>query len=263
MSYKFLVINACEKRKQKMIELFKQLDISDNLIYYLQASTPENSEEYFIDAPVMGYNTKKLICCGRSHYRALEYAARDESPDYTIILEDDAAFHKRYFLKVIEEIISNWEQHFNHCHYVSLGWLPGNNYNHYKLKKNMKVKSISNIDNNICFLNDFYNFGAQCYMVKKNKIQHIALLMNQKTFNSYRENLIFFMKKIHGENFNSYSTTELDHTLNKMMSYEIILPPLVIEQKNTVSSLEHDNDQYFWSRFFDGYEEEMKNYMTY
>ena len=157
MSYQFIVISASEERKQKMIEMFKNIDISisNNLIYFLEASTPENSEEYFTDSFIIENKMKKIMCCAKSHFRAIEYAARDESPEYSIIIEDDAALHKTDFLSVIEEIISNWTQHFNDCHYISLGWVPCNNYNHYISKPNIVVKSITNINENICFLKDF------------------------------------------------------------------------------------------------------------
>jgi len=36
MNYQFIVISASEERKQKMIEMFKKIDISNNLIYFLE-----------------------------------------------------------------------------------------------------------------------------------------------------------------------------------------------------------------------------------
>lgn len=264
MNYQFIVISASEERKQKMIELFKKIDISDNLIYYLEASTPQNSEEYFMDSSIIKNIIKKEICCSKSHFRAIEYAARDESPEYSIILEDDAAFHKTYFLNVIEEIISNWTQHFNHCHYISLGWIPCNNYNHYKSRPNILIKSITNIDDNICFLNDFYNSGTQCYMVKKSKINYVSSILNQKTYNIFIDKLNSYMKTLYKEeDLVSYSHQAVDCLLNRMMKFNIIFPPLVIEQKDSISMLEHDNYTNYWSKFFNDHEEKIKNYMTY
>jgi len=263
MNYQFIVITACEKRKQKMIEIFKELDISDNLIYYLEASTPQNSEYYFIDSSFIENDMKKVICCTKSHLRAIEYAGKDESPDYTIIVEDDVAFHKIYFVKVIEEIISNWEKDFNNCHYVSLGWIPCNTYEHYKSKNNIKIKSITNIDNNICFLNDFYNRGTQCYIIKKNKTHDIIKTFNQNTYNKFVEKYTSFMKNTYGQNFNSFTTEAADYILNQIMKFSIIFPPLAIEQKNIVSLLHHNNSDIYWHRYFNGHEEEMKNYITY
>jgi GR25 family glycosyltransferase involved in LPS biosynthesis len=263
MSYQFIVITASKERKDKMNSLFKELDIQDNLIYYLEASTPENSEEYFIDSSFIENDTKKVICCAKSHFRAIEYAARDDSSEYSIILEDDAAFYKTNFLKIIEEIINNWQKHFNHCHYISLGWIPCNNYDVYKIKDNLKVKSITEINDNFCFLNDFYNVGLQCYMVKKNKIKDIVCVLNKSSFEKFKQCLSEFMINKYGKNFKKYSFEAVDFLLNRMMSFEIIFPPLVIEQKNTNSLLGHENVKDYWNRYFSGHEEEMKNYMTY
>jgi len=138
MNYQFVVINSCKNRKQNMIELFKELNIQENLIYYLEASTPENSEEYFTDT-FLEKKDIKCICCAKSHCRAIEYAAKDNSPEYSIILEDDAAFHKTDFIAIIQEIISNWEKYFSNCDYISLGWIPCSPYDSYKLKKNMEL----------------------------------------------------------------------------------------------------------------------------
>jgi len=247
MNYQFIVICGCKNRKDIMTELFKQLNIPDNLIYYLEASTPENSEKYFIDFPNIENTKKKVICCAKSHFRAIEYAGKCESPEYSIIIEDDAAFHKTYFLKVVEEIISNWKHNFNNCHYISLGWVPCNNYDFYELKQKMTIESITNIDDNICFLNDFYNVGAQCYIVKKDELNNISLLLNQKTYKEYKA---------------LFSHDEVDYLLPRMMNYKIIFPPLVIEQ-DVISMLGHNNKTNYWSKFFNGHEEKIKNYVTY
>jgi GR25 family glycosyltransferase involved in LPS biosynthesis len=263
MSYQFIVITACEKRKQKMIELFKELNISDNLIYYLQASTPENSEEYFMDAPIMEDKDKKIICCAKSHFRAIEYATRNESTEYSIIIEDDAAFHKTDFLKIIEEIISNWEKHFKYCHYISLGWVPCNNYHYYESMENkIKIQSISDINNKYVFYNTFYAPGAQCYMVKKHKIKEISQILNKSTFILFKESIRNFMDSKYGTDFEEFCYVSVDILLNRMMLFRVLFPPLVIEQKNTISLLGHQNPD-IWDIFFKGHEEEMKNYMTY
>jgi GR25 family glycosyltransferase involved in LPS biosynthesis len=245
-----------------MIELFNELNIDDSLIYYLQASTPQNSEEYFIDTSFEKNHTK-IICCAKSHCRAIEYATKPESPEYSIILEDDAAFHKTDFIKIVQEIISKWEQYFNHCHYVSLGWVPVNNYDSYKLKRNMTIQSITDINDKIIFLNDFFCCGLQCYMVKKNKIKEISQVLNKSSYNDFKKALSDYIIQKRGENFNGYSVEAVDYFLNRMARFEIIFPPLVIEQNETVSLLGHNNFKDYWSKFFKGHEEEIKNYITY
>ena len=267
MNYQFIVISASEERKQKMIEIFKKIDISDDLIYFLEASTPQNSEEYFIDSSIIE-NNKKFLCCAKSHFRSIEYAAKDESPEYSIILEDDVAVHKTDFLNIIEEIILNWTQYFNHCHYISLGWIPCNNYNHYKSKpkqkQNLTIKSKTNINDDFCFFSDFYNVGLQCYMVKKCKIISISTMLNQKTYNIFIDKFKCYMKYYYNEEeLNHISHQAVDCILNRIMNFEVIFPPLVIEQKDTISLLGHNNYNIYWSNFLEGHEDKIKNYITY
>ena len=64
MNYQFIVITLCEDRKQKIIQSFKDLGVEDSSIYYLKASTPENSEEYFIDTS-FDIETKNVVCCAK------------------------------------------------------------------------------------------------------------------------------------------------------------------------------------------------------
>jgi hypothetical protein len=259
MNYQFIVITLCEDRKQKIIQSFKDLGVKDSSIYYLKASTPENSEEYFIDTS-FDIETKKVVCCAKSHCRAIEYAARDESPDYSIVIEDDASFHKMDFLKVVQQIISKWKTYFCHCDYLSLGWIPGNNYEHYKLKK---CRNIQGIDNYV-FLNDFYNFGLQCLLYCKQKIQKISKEINKQTFNEFKFSLDKLIINLYdSNNIPSYSIHAVDYFLRYIMRHEIIFPPLVIEQNNVKSLLGHNNFDTYWIKFFKGYEEELNNYMSY
>lgn len=262
MSYQFVVINSCKDRKQKMIELFRQLNIGDSLIYYLEASTPENSEEYFIDTSFNKIDMK-VICCAKSHCRAFEYATKEESPEFSIIVEDDAAFYKTDFVKIVQEIILNWEQYFNNCNYISLGWIPVNQYDNYKLKNNMKIQTITDINNKFVFFNDTYINGTQCYLVKKTKINKIAQLLNKSSYNEFKKALTHYIQCIHGINFTNFSTLAVDNFLNRIMGYQVMFPPLVIEQKGIKSLLGHDNANHYWLHFFTNHEEEFKNYMTY
>jgi hypothetical protein len=259
MNYQFIVISGCENRKQKMVELFRQLDINNDIIYYLKASTPENSKEY-IDGSEK--SMEKIICCAKSHFRAIEYAASNNSPEYSIIIEDDAAFHKTYFIKVIEEIIANWNLHFEHCHYVSLGWIPCNTYDSYLTKEKKKIKSISDIDENICFLSDFYNVGLQCYIVKKSKIIDVSLLLNQNTYDNFKNEIKLHFENKYGNKYNNYSCEAVDILLNRLMHFSIIFPPLVIEQ-DVKSLLGHDNKTHYWNKFFHNHEDNITNYTTY
>ena len=103
-------------------------------------------------------------------------------------------------------------------------------------------------------------------MVKKSKINIISSVLNQKTYNIFIDNFKSYMKnqnKYTEEELNHISLQAVDCLLNRMMNFSIIFPPLVIEQKDTVSLLGHDNSTDYWSKFFKGHEEKIKNYITY
>lgn len=252
MNYKFIVISACEERKKRMVKRFQNLGVPTELIYYLDASTPRNSEEYFIDSSNMDENTKKIICCTRSHFRALEYATRDDSPEYSIIVEDDAVFHKKNFIRVVEELIINWDQHLNKYDYVSLGWVPCNSYSHYKKKPSIKIEGISNIDQELCFLDDFYNVGTQCYMIKRERVMEskIKRLYNHNRYEELKGCIDEELKDAGGRG----GEIAIDYILNRVLKHVIMSPMVVIESRVSESLLGHENERYYWSVYFDGEE---------
>lgn len=256
MSYKFIVISACEERKKGMVKKFKKLGVPDELVYYLDASTPQNSEEFFKDSSITDETTKKIICCTRSHFRALEYATRDDSPEYSIIVEDDAVFHKRNFIRVVEEIIKNWDQHLSNYDYVSLGWIPCNPYSHYKKKASIKIESISKIDEELCFLYDFYNVGAQCYMIKRERVMEsrIRRLYNHSRWEDLKECIDEELKCVGGRE----GEISVDFIMNRVLRCVILSPMVVIEEKGCESLLGHENERYYWSVYFEGEEGERR-----
>ena len=114
MSYQFIIISATEERKQKMEQQFAALELKSQINkHYLEASMISNSTEYLKGYPQE--SAFKYICCARSHFRAIEYAANSSDKfEFSIILEDDAAFYKEGFLALIEEIIGNWHEYEIH-----------------------------------------------------------------------------------------------------------------------------------------------------
>jgi hypothetical protein len=91
LRYQFIIICATEERKQTMEEQFLMLN-KDVFKYYLDASLISNSADY-----LAGYQTDttderilKIICCARSHIRALKYASDSrEKYDFSIILSPE------------------------------------------------------------------------------------------------------------------------------------------------------------------------------
>jgi hypothetical protein len=100
-------------------------------------------------------------------------------------------------------------------------------------------------------------------MVKKNKIKEFADVLNKKSYNEFKNAISQFMEKKYWIEFDQYSNEAVDFLLNRMMTYEIVFPPLAIEQNNISSLLGHNNSEDYWHKFFNSHEEEIKNYMTY
>ena len=101
------------------------------------------------------------------------------------------------------------------------------------------------------------------YTFKKSKVKIFSEILNKSSFNDFKTNLNEFMETKYWSGFDQYSNESVDHILNRIMTYEIIFPPLAIEQKNTASLLGHNNGQDYWNIFFKDHKEEMENYVTY
>ena len=262
MSYQFIVISATEERQIKMREQFSMLEKAVN-VHYLVASIIANSKDY-----LDGYNDEtnfKYICCARSHIRALEYATSSKSIcDFSIILEDDAAFYKEGFLALIEEIIGNWHEYGIHK-MMSIGCIPcqGINYETF-LKVNRKYTELKSVPGTKV-THRYYFPGLQGYIVKNSDIPYMEYLL-QPTH-------IEFCNKMkscqHYINIcQKFGTVSIDKDLisadtyfNMLFNQAIVFPLLVIEQE-VPSLLGHKNNVY-WDMFFKNYESEKTKYMFY
>jgi hypothetical protein len=259
MKYQFIVISACENRKKKMAARFQQLGVPDECIHYLDASTPQNSEAYFEGSATMNEHMKKINCCAKSHYRALEHATREDAPEYSIIVEDDATFHQQNFIKVVDEIILNWWVHFNACDYISLGWVPCNHYNNYKNMQGLKIESISSIDPELCFLSASYFVGLQCYLVRNNEtVANVSRRLNAKKHADYKVEL----ERMMGEKNAIWAKLgAVDHIIPRALKWMVLHPMVVLEEEGAVSLLDHNNDKNHWNAYFKGEEERRKEYV--
>ena len=256
VKYKFIVISACEERRKKMVKRFKSLGVPDELIYYLDASTPDNSQEYLECCKDKDDNTKKVMCCTRSHFRALEYASRDESPEYSIIVEDDICFHKKNFIRMVEEIIKIWDVKFTKYDYVSLGWIPCRNFSKYKELESFKIESVCEISEETFFIDNYWFPGMQSYVVKKQRLKKISRLYESSVdvigvrYESWNEELKNTLKSKGEVNVE----IAIDYILNRVLRSVIVSPMLVIESSDTRSLLGHDNERDYWSVYFKGME---------
>lgn len=262
MSYQFIVISATEERQIKMREQFSILEKAVN-VHYLEASMIHNSKDY-----LDGYNDDtnfKFICCARSHIRALEYATISKSIcDFSIILEDDAAFYKEGFLALIEEIIGNWHEYGIHK-MISIGCIPCQelNYDDF-LKLDRKYTELKSVPGTKV-THRYYLPGLQGYIVKNSDIPYMEYLL-QPTYIEFCNKMksckhyIDVQKRL-GTNSIDNNFISADTYFNMLFNQAIVFPPLVIEQQ-VPSLLDHNNNVY-WDMFFKNYESERTKYMFY
>jgi GR25 family glycosyltransferase involved in LPS biosynthesis len=250
--YQFVVISACDERRHKMIKQCNEFNILNQTIFLDNPSTIGNSESYFPINETM--INKKVMCCARSHLRALELASKDESPDFTIILEDDVAFHKTKFVDGINEIINNWDKITNNStlKMISVGWVPCNKYDNYSgIHPYYKMKTISGVN----ILDDRYIVGLQAYIVKKTDMKKHSTLFGHSSYNEL-ENAIHSLNK-------QLSTLEIDNYINRIFNQCYTFPPLAIEQDTRSLLRDYKLQRSYWNNFFKDIEHVMKEYWSY
>lgn len=276
--YQFIVIVASTERKQIIESQFKQLDIDmskNTQIHYLEASVVANSQDYLYPTERFTSNQLKVMCCTRSHLRAIDYALREDSPDFSIIMEDDVAMHKTKFISAINEIIDKWREICSplRARMVSIGWVPCNSYSYY-----LNPPQTMQPSNAICLpsLQDAlilhnYGPGMQCYIVSKSDIPTAVIQLTSHantTFDNFAKQFRLFLNA-HANNYsikyfneNDYDCYAIDEWLNKMLGAVRMHPMVAIEQ-DVPSLLNHNNQNGHWKRYFDNFEHIKKDYMTF
>ena len=137
-----------DERKKIIEQQYTDLKLTAPLYFLPNPASISNSTDYLpSDIDQKDQTTLKVLCCARSHIRALEFASREESPEFTIILEDDVAMHKSQFTNGIEEIITNWNTLIYPNKMASIGWIPFRNYEEYiAIESTRKLKCVYGMD---------------------------------------------------------------------------------------------------------------------
>jgi len=240
-----LVINADPARRPNMERQFKELGITFP-IKYPKTFTLENSKDYLPEShPYLGL---KELCCGRSHYHAIEIAARDESPRWTIVIEDDAALHKTAFLPFVTQLMNQWENFNSGDFYVQLGWIPTSPYNAFV--------SYYGYHKNHIIIPKFGASGMQAYMFDKDVAKKITPILNHNTFAELTECLKKYNLPIR-ENEGC-----VDLILPFLFKQYAVFPMLAVEQKYE-SLIGHKNETLWWEPYFKGVEHLRSSYWSY
>lgn len=248
MSVQIIVICASDVRKQFILKQFDDLSIPYP-VYFLDASIPSKSEEYFIGTKYDDY-MKKNICCTRSHCRAIAYAGLESSPPFSIIVEDDVALHKTKFVSIVEELRLGWDQLIPPMfEYVSLGWILQHPHKHYS--NNCTPFNLMSSPETGWFFAAVV--GLQAYMMKREIAATLSCVINKDTFVEMNECIL---ANEYPNMKDSTGCEAADHFLPRMRNPLVLFPPIAIECESLTSLLEHNNFTKFWNKYFAGREDE-------
>jgi GR25 family glycosyltransferase involved in LPS biosynthesis len=251
--YQIILISTSVERKNKIIEQFNELNIHAQLICFENPSIVTNSTDYFPEN--IFESDKNIVCCTRDHIRALELSTKDESPEFSIIIEDDVAFHKTKFIDGINEIMNNWAKitEPTSAKMVSIGLVPSCKYDDYS-KQSPKYTLESIQDSKI--LGDIYEIGTTAYIVRKCDMKTQTALFGHNTLDSLR-NTINLMKRNGLETVDCISG---DYFINKALNQVFVFPPLVIEQDIKTALCD---DMRYWINLYYGREDYIKDFCSF
>jgi len=248
-----IIISLGEERKMRMLKQLNELNITFPVIF-LSATSIENNDGYL----PMDENEeiKKHICCTKSHIRAIEEAGQETAPDVTIIIEDDASFHKTKFLPTVLEILRNWEKVVpTNSHMLSIGWFPMQDYKFYE---NIETKQYLS---EYKFLKRFV-YGTQAYMIKKSSAQKFYPILKKNTWIELKTTILDLNHE-HIEKDNPIKN--VDNWLNRFLGQTVVFPLLVIEQR-LPSTIEQNGGLWhndIWNTFFQDNKILQKDYWSF
>ena len=245
-----LVINTDLKRRELLLQQFTELKIPYP-ITYVKTYIPGNSKDYLPEPKAIGKSpTMKELCCARSHFSAIEVAAADTSPTYSVILEDDVALHRTLFVPYLTYLKEHWKNFSEEDVMVSLGWISPIVYTQLRQMLGKTYKGWPVLIGNI------QACGLQAYMIHRDTAKKLVPIVVHKTFEDFSKALeslkIPFIRK--GEGI-------VDLIMPYLLRQHCVFPILAIEQK-VESSLGHDNETFYWTPFFKGNEHLRTNYWS-
>ena len=223
-------------------------------IHYLKASVPDDSQAYL--PPNIPLKSQKVYCSARSHHRAIHYASLEESADFSIIIEDDVAFHTKDFVPVVQELAQNWNKvRSREANAVFLGWMPMKNVSEYThIEKKLSLQSSPDLE----FIH-MIPVGVQAYMIEKQCAKLLSPLLNQRTHEAV-------VKSIKAQKFKNITEDNTfyvaDHYVPHILTPFVTFPPLGIELP-LPSTIGHNDQKEYWDTFFKGYESKKKKYWFY
>jgi GR25 family glycosyltransferase involved in LPS biosynthesis len=257
-----LVVSSNDERKQRLQRQFAELNITFH-VRFVEGYTPLTNADYLPPEPnTLSDLEKKAICCSRSHIRAINCAADESSPEFSLIVEDDVGFHRTDFVPIMKYIIENWDSVVGSSRMLSVGWIAMQNYEQYT----SDTPYTKCVHPNYRVLRCFYA-GAQAYIIKKESAQWARQYINAQTYEGFVNNMN--ASKLPYISDRSYAGVNLMHAdgwINYMFSQVALFPMLAVEQRDTLSLLGAHGpggNHPIWDNFFKGFEEERAKYWSY
>ncbi len=105
LNWQFVAISINNERRADLIKQIGTV-FGDTPLQFIDTHNPPG---YFPSTATP--KEKKLMDCARNHFKALEYACKEESPEFSIIIEDDVSFNVKNCKNVINEIISDYDKY--------------------------------------------------------------------------------------------------------------------------------------------------------
>jgi GR25 family glycosyltransferase involved in LPS biosynthesis len=253
-SVQIIVITGNAARKALLMKQFEELNIPFP-VYYLPASTPENTASYFPETET-DIKNKRVMCCAKSHIRAIEHAAYETATDFSIIMEDDASLHKSLFVPTVIELVTQWDRLIERDSLmVSLGWVPFKNYSHYA--KDSVTDAISCLPGSK--LLPLFAYGTQSYILKKSTALTFYPILKKDTWEDLKRTIL---ELNHPQMQKDNIIMAVDCWMNRLLVQTILFPQIVIEQPlaSTIDPGAETWHSKLWMDFFKGYEHEHRNY---
>jgi hypothetical protein len=244
-----LVISCTPARTEILRRQFAELKVPYP-ITILQAWTPETSSDWLPSnvAPWL----QKLLCCTRSHIKALEMANAEEAAPFTIIMKDDVALHRTDFLPVLDSLLSQWDalvvpQSLMCC----AGWIGTHPWAAYAVRPSAPITSTHTVFSSV-------GVGLQAYIVRRGTLSEQLRLLVKPTWNemtnAVTERYIIPFGQVR----------EPDLMLTKVFPQTYVFPPIAIEQNNVPTTMPRSQEpaEHYYHRFFQGHESKRYGYWS-
>ena len=244
-----LVISCSPSRAATIQDQFTELKVPYP-VTIMDAWVPETSSDWLPNNIFPFF--QKLLCCTRSHIKALELANSADAAPFTIIMEDDAALHRTDFVPTVQTILSQWDTLISPALMCCAGWIPNGTWTSYQQRP-----SIPFTDKYALFASE--GIGLQAYIVKRGTLSSQLAMLVKPTWSNMSDAVIASHTIPFGQ------VREPDLMLTKVFPQRYIFPPIAIEQSNTTTTIvrQQEPNEYYYHPFFKGHESKRLMYWSY